>query len=61
MARSTFVSVAYIRTTPERMWSALTDPEFMTRYWLGMHCESEFKTGSSWKLVAPDGQIMDAG
>jgi uncharacterized protein YndB with AHSA1/START domain len=25
MARSTFVYVAYIRTTPEKLWSALTD------------------------------------
>ena len=25
MARSTFVYVTYIRTTPEKLWSALTD------------------------------------
>jgi len=30
MARSTFVYVTYIRTTPEKLWSALTDDvEFM--------------------------------
>ena len=61
MARSTFVYVAYIRTTPERLWSALTDPEFMTQYWLGMHCESAFTPGSPWKLVSTTGEIMDAG
>ena len=27
MARSTFVYVTYIRTTPERLWEAITDPE----------------------------------
>ena len=39
MARSTFVYVTYIRTTPEKLWSALTDAEFMKQYWFGMHCE----------------------
>jgi len=29
MARSTFVYVSYIRTTPEKLWFALTDMEFM--------------------------------
>jgi len=61
MARSTFVYVTYIRTTPERLWSALTDAEFMKQYWFGVHCESEWTAGSSWKLVSGDGQIMDAG
>ena len=61
MARSTFVYVTYIRTTPEKLWSALTDVEFMKRYWFGVHCESEWAAGSSWRLVAPDGQIFDAG
>jgi uncharacterized protein YndB with AHSA1/START domain len=61
MARSTFVYVTYIRTTPEKLWSALTDAEFMKQYWFGMHCESQWTVGSSWKLVSDDGQIFDAG
>ena len=61
MARSTFVYVTYIRTTPQKLWSALTDAEFMKQYWFGVHCESEWAAGSSWRLVAPDGQIFDAG
>lgn len=62
MARSTFVYVTYIRTTPQKLWSALTDDvEFMKQYWFGMHCESQWKAGSSWKLVSGDGQIFDAG
>ena len=61
MARSTFVYVTYIRTTPERLWSALTDAQFMTQYWFGMRCESEWAAGSAWQLVSGDGQIMDAG
>ena len=40
MARSTFVYVTYIRSTPEKLWSALTDDvEFMKQYWFGTHCE----------------------
>jgi len=61
MARSTFVYVTYIRTTPEKLWSALTDGEFMKQYWFGMRGESQWTAGSPWKLVDGDGQIMDAG
>jgi uncharacterized protein YndB with AHSA1/START domain len=61
MARSTFVYVTYIRTTPEKLWSALTDAEFMQQYWFGMHCESAWQAGSAWKLVSGDGSVWDAG
>jgi uncharacterized protein YndB with AHSA1/START domain len=61
MTRSTFVYVTYIRTTPEKLWSALTDGEFMKQYWFGMHCESRWMAGSPWKLVSGDGEIYDAG
>ena len=61
MPRSTFVYVSYIRTTPERLWSALTDGEFMKQYWFGNHCESEWTTRSSWKNVYPDGRVTDTG
>lgn len=62
MARSTFVYVTYIRTTPEKLWSALTsDTEFMKQYWFGVHCQSRWTAGSSWKMVAPNGQVLDAG
>ena len=60
MPRSTFVYVTYIRTTPEALWSALTDGEFMTQYWFGTQCESRWTAGSSWKHVA-GGQVLDAG
>ena len=61
MAKSTYVYVTYIRTTPEKLWSALTDGEFMKQYWFGMRGESQWTAGSSWKLVSGDGQIFDAG
>ena len=61
MAKSTFVYVTYIRTTPEKLWSALTEVEFMRQCWFGVHCESQWTAGSSWKLVYPDGRNTDAG
>jgi len=61
MARSTFLYVTYIRTTPEKLWSALTEPEFMKEYWFGMHGESRWIAGSPWKLVASDGKIAADG
>jgi len=61
MAKSTFVYVTYIRTTPDKLWSALTDVEFMKQYWFGVQGESRWTAGSSWKLLYPDGRITDAG
>ncbi len=61
MSRSTFVYVTYIRTTPEKLWSALTDAEYMKQYWFGMRCESQWKPGSSWQLVSGEGEVLDAG
>jgi len=62
MAKSTFVYVTYIRTTQERLWRALTeDAEFMKQYWFGVHCQSEWKTGSPWKMLGSDGTVLDDG
>jgi len=61
MAKSSFVYVTFIRTTPERLWAALTTPEFIKQYWFGMNIESDWKVGSPWKLIFPDGRIADTG
>jgi len=61
MAKSTFVYITYIRTTPKKLWSAMTDAELMKQYWFGVRCESQWTAGSSWKLVYPDGRNTDAG
>lgn len=61
MGRSTFVYTSYIRTTPERLWEALTSAEFMTEYWLGCRAESAWTAGASWELKYPDGRVVDAG
>lgn len=61
MPESTFVYVTYIRTTAERLWAALTGPEFAERYWMGMRPESDWVAGAPWRLVRPDGTVADAG
>jgi uncharacterized protein YndB with AHSA1/START domain len=59
--RSTFNYVSYIRTTPEKLWSALTTPEFMKQYWFGMNFECDWKAGSTWRMSFEDGRTADDG
>jgi uncharacterized protein YndB with AHSA1/START domain len=61
MAKPQFVYVTYIRSTPEKVWSALTAPRTMKKYWFGITAESDFKQGSSWALKFEDGRIADTG
>jgi uncharacterized protein YndB with AHSA1/START domain len=58
---SSFVYVTYIRTTPERLWLALTSPEFARQYWRCARPEADWKLGGSWKLIFPDGRVADSG
>jgi len=60
-AKSAFVYVTYIRTTPEALWTALTTAEFVKQYWFGMHLETDWTPGATWKLRFPDGRIADGG
>jgi uncharacterized protein YndB with AHSA1/START domain len=61
MDNSRFVYVTYIRTTPEKLWQALIDPEFTRRYWCETRHESEWTPGATWRLMIPDGRVGDAG
>jgi uncharacterized protein YndB with AHSA1/START domain len=61
MSDTHFLYVTYIRTTPEKLWEALTKPEFTRQYWFGAHQETEWKEGSPWKLVLDDGRVADSG
>jgi uncharacterized protein YndB with AHSA1/START domain len=58
---SAFVYVTFIRTTPERLWSALTNADFMKEYWFGMHIKTEWKVGAEWQMLFPDGRVADTG
>jgi uncharacterized protein YndB with AHSA1/START domain len=61
MPDSKFVYVIYIRTTPEKLWDALTRPEFTRTYWAGCWQDCTWEQGASWKLMIPDGRLGDAG
>ena len=41
----------YIRTTPQRLWEAITDPTIRARYHFGAGVESDWTEGSQWELV----------
>jgi uncharacterized protein YndB with AHSA1/START domain/DNA-binding transcriptional ArsR family regulator len=45
MDNPSFVYTTYIRTTPERLWQALTEPAFTERYW-GLTFDSDWRSGS---------------
>jgi uncharacterized protein YndB with AHSA1/START domain len=61
MSGDRFVYVTYIRTTPDKLWEALTTPEFTRQYWFGSYQDCAWTKGSTWTLKFPDGRIADAG
>jgi uncharacterized protein YndB with AHSA1/START domain len=60
-AASKFVYVTFIRTTPEKLWEALTTAEFTKQYWFGVSLKTDGKVGSPWTLTYPDGRMTDSG
>jgi uncharacterized protein YndB with AHSA1/START domain len=45
----------YIRTTPERLWEAITDPTIRAKYQFGAGAESDWTPGSRYALTHPAG------
>jgi uncharacterized protein YndB with AHSA1/START domain len=43
----------YIKTTPERLWEAITDPEMRAKYSFGVRTESEYTRGSAYRSAVP--------
>jgi uncharacterized protein YndB with AHSA1/START domain len=43
----------YIKTTPERLWEAITDPEMRARYSFGVRTDSDWAPGSHYKASVP--------
>ena len=43
------VYTTYIRTTPKKLWAAITKPEFTRQYWAGLANVSDWKKGSKWQ------------
>jgi uncharacterized protein YndB with AHSA1/START domain len=43
----------FIKTTPERLWEAITDREMRAKYSFGVGTESDWSEGSSYKASVP--------
>jgi uncharacterized protein YndB with AHSA1/START domain len=43
----------FVKTTPERLWEAITDTDLRARYSFGVRTESEYSQGSSYKSSVP--------
>src|SRR5437762_2010636 len=44
----------YIKTTPERLWEAITDPEIRAKYNFGAGISSDWTPGSRFEMAAGD-------
>ena len=49
----------YIKTTPERLWEAITDPAMRRKYTFGVGVISDWTEGSSYDGMAGDLKIID--
>jgi uncharacterized protein YndB with AHSA1/START domain len=60
MTDPSFVYVTYIRTTPEKLWQALTTREFLSQYWRGGPAGVDPEPGASvkWEI---GGEVRDLG
>jgi uncharacterized protein YndB with AHSA1/START domain/DNA-binding transcriptional ArsR family regulator len=48
----------YIRTTPERLWEAITDPEIRSKYNFGARVESDWTPGSHYEMGHPEAGVL---
>ena len=53
--KTSFVYVTYIRSTPDKVFEAITRPEIARRYW-GHENVSDWQPGSTWEHVRADEQ-----
>jgi uncharacterized protein YndB with AHSA1/START domain len=53
--KTSFVYVTFIRSTPEKVFEAITKPEIARRYW-GHENVSDWRVGSDWQHVCLDAQ-----
>ena len=47
----------YIKTTPERLWEAIVDPDMRAKYSFGVNVTSDWTEGSSYKSDAAGGAV----
>jgi uncharacterized protein YndB with AHSA1/START domain len=59
--RPTLVYTIYIKSTPEKVWEALTSGEFSAKYFFGNSVEVDQTIGGAYILRAPDGSPHISG
>lgn len=55
------VYTVFIKSTPERVWQALTDGALTPQYYMGTRVESTWETGAPYRYVSPNGMVMLEG
>ena len=48
----------YIKTTPERLWEAITDPEMRSKYNFGAQVNSDWTPGSHFEMNHPAANVV---
>ena len=51
----------YIKTTPERLWEAITDPEMRSKYNFGAVQDSDWSPGSRYEMRAGPDMVLGEG
>lgn len=51
----------FIKTTPERLWEAITDPELRSKYSFGVETRSQWTPGSTYEASVPGVVDIAAG
>jgi uncharacterized protein YndB with AHSA1/START domain len=49
----------YIKTTPERLWQAITDPDMRRKYTFGLVVTSDWKEGSTYTGVGQGTSVLE--
>lgn len=65
--QTTQVYTVYIKATPERVWNAITKPEFTTKYFYGSAVETTLEVGTPWhgwtadrEQLLVDGEVLES-
>jgi uncharacterized protein YndB with AHSA1/START domain/DNA-binding transcriptional ArsR family regulator len=52
-----FVFSTYIRTTPDKLWDALVNPDMTEKYYYASRLDADLKVGGKFRYLAPDGGV----
>ncbi len=61
MRKQTLVYHLFVRSTPKKVWAALTSPKSTRQYWGGMSNHSDWAKGSDWTHLNPKKEVWIQG